>query len=79
MRDLEETLISYLKVHGRRILANLPEDQDVVKIEVRALFRYFKGKGKLMDRVEGFQWRGCRYEGGYMIVPVKLIRELVEQ
>ncbi len=79
MEDVKETLISYLKVHGRRILANLPEGQEVVKIEVRALFRYFKGRGKLMDRVEGFQWRGCKYEDGYVLVPVELIRELLRQ
>ncbi len=79
MEDVKETLLSYLRVHGKRILSNLPEGQEEVKIEVRALFRYFQGRGKLMDRVEGFEWEGCRYEDGYLVVPVSLIRRVVGQ
>ncbi|GEM_PF-3155401 len=73
-----DALKRYLKVHGPRILSNVG-DQEIVRIELRALFRYYERESRddrLMDHVEGFEWRGCRVEGDFLLVPVSLIREV---
>ena len=78
-KRVADALLRYLKVHGRRILSNA-EGQKEVKIEIRALFRYYEREGqgdKLMDHIGGFSWRGCRVEGGYVVVPTSLVREVV--
>lgn len=75
-----DALIKYLKVHGRRILSNV-YGQDHLKIELRALFKYYDRASKddrLMDHMKGFGWKGCRVEGEFLVVPVELIREVVE-
>ncbi len=76
-----EALTRYLAVHSKRILSNLG-DQEEVKIEIRALFRYYEKKNredKITHHMEGFEWRGCRIEGNYIIVPVSLIEEFAKQ
>ncbi len=76
-----EALVRYLSVHGRRILSNLG-DQEEVRIEIRALFRYYEKKDKedkITDHLKGFEWRGCRVEGDYIIVPISLIEEFASR
>ncbi len=75
-----EALIRYLKVHGRRILSNA-NDQEMVRIEIRALFRYYERESRddrLERRIEGFEWRGCRVDGEHLMVPLSLVREVLE-
>ncbi len=74
-----DALTRYLKVHGPKILSNVG-DQEIVRIELRALFRYYERESRedrLMNHIEGFEWRGCRVEGDYLLVPVSLIREVL--
>ncbi len=74
-----DALTRYLKVRGPKILSNVG-DQEIVRIELRALFRYYERESRedrLMNHVEGFEWRDCRVEGDYLLVPVSLIREVL--
>ncbi len=70
----------YLKVHGRRILSTAGAQREV-RIEIRALFRYYERKDKddrLVDHLGEFKWEGCRVEGDYVIVPISIIRDIVK-
>ncbi len=75
-----KALSEYLTVHGRRILSNVG-DQREVRIEIKALFRYYEKENK-EDRItyhlNGFRWRGCRAEGNYIVVPVHVIEEFAK-
>jgi len=77
-----QALKRYLKVHGRRILSNINESQEEIKIELRALFRYYEKESKddrLLDHVSGFNWEGCSVTDRYIVVPVSLIRKIIDE